>query len=97
MTEVSDQRSERSRVALSIVLPAYNEVGLLGSTVTNLITGLDDRGVDYEILIVENGSTDGTLRLARMLAAQLAPVRLLSLPTPNYGAALYAGFYRRPC
>jgi glycosyltransferase involved in cell wall biosynthesis len=79
-------------VALSIVLPAYNEVGLLGSTVTNLITGLDDRGFDYEILIVENGSTDGTLRLARMLAAQLARVRLLSLPTPDYGTALFTGF-----
>jgi glycosyltransferase involved in cell wall biosynthesis len=81
-----------AELALSIVLPAYNELGLLGSTVTNLITGLDDRGFAYEIIIVENGSTDGTLRLARMLAAQLAHVRLLSLPTPNYGAALYAVF-----
>jgi glycosyltransferase involved in cell wall biosynthesis len=99
MTELSDdagqdaaEQDAATNVALSIVLPAYNEVGLLGSTVTNLITGLDDRGFDYEIVIVENGSTDGTLRLARMLAAQLAPVRLLTLPIPNYGEALLAGF-----
>jgi glycosyltransferase involved in cell wall biosynthesis len=77
---------------LSLVLPAFNEVGLLGSTVTNLITGLDTRPVTYEIVIVENGSRDGTLRLARLLAAQLDHIRVLSLPRGNYGAALVAGF-----
>ena len=80
------------RVALSVVLPAHNEVGLLGATVTSLIAGLDDRGLDYEIVIVENGSSDGTLRLARVLAAQLERLRVLSLPNGDYGAALAAGF-----
>lgn len=80
------------RVALSVVLPAHNEVGLLGATVTCLIAGLDDRGLDYEIVIVENGSSDGTLRLARVLAAQLDHLRVLSLPNGDYGAALAAGF-----
>ena len=83
---------EADDIAISIVLPAFNEVALLGSTVTNLTTGLDERSLDYEIVIVENGSTDGTLRLARALARQMPRVRLVSLPTPNYGAALYAGF-----
>ena len=77
---------------VSFVLPAYNEIGLLGSTVTNLITGIERRGLAYEIVIVENGSRDGTLRLARLLAAQLDHVRVLSLPRGNYGAALLAGF-----
>ncbi|HWD24160.1 MAG TPA: glycosyltransferase family 2 protein, partial [Acidimicrobiales bacterium] len=77
---------------LSFVLPSFNEIGLLGSTITNLITGLDARRVTYEILVVENGSADGTLRLARLLAAQLRHIRVLSLPRGNYGAALIAGF-----
>ena len=77
---------------ISFVLPAYNEVGLLGSTVTNLVTGLAMRKVSYEIVIVENGSIDGTLRLARLLGAQLDHVRVISLPRGNYGAALVAGF-----
>lgn len=78
--------------ALSVVLPAHNEVSLLGSTVTNLTTGLSARGIDAELIVVENGSTDGTLRLARLLAAQMPDLRVLSLPTGNYGAALRAGF-----
>lgn len=81
-----------SNPALSIVLPAHNEVALLGSTVTNLTTGLAARGLDAEILVVENGSRDGTLRLARLLAAQMPDLRIVSLPTGNYGAALRAGF-----
>src|SRR5580658_6469072 len=76
----------------SFVLPAHNEIGLLGSTITNLVTGLDSRGIRYEILVVENGSADGTLRLARLLAAQIEAIRVLTLPRGNYGAALRAGF-----
>ncbi|MDA8290709.1 MAG: glycosyltransferase family 2 protein [Actinomycetota bacterium] len=77
---------------VTVVLPAHNEVALLGSTVTNLCTGLDARGEDYEILVVENGSRDGTLRLARLLSAQIERVRVLALPVGNYGSALAAGF-----
>ena len=84
---VSDRAPE-----LSVVLPAHNEVSLLGSTVTNLITGLTRRGLSFELVVVENGSTDGTLRLARLLAAQLPELRVLALPVANYGAALRAGF-----
>ncbi len=79
-------------LALSIILPAHNELTLLGSTVTNLLTGLDDRGLGYEIVIVENGSTDGTLQLARVLAAQVPAIRVLALEHGNYGAALATGF-----
>ncbi|MHB1783387.1 MAG: glycosyltransferase [Acidimicrobiales bacterium] len=77
---------------LSVVVPAHNEVSLLGSTVTNLATGLAARSLAAEIIVVENGSRDGTLRLARLLASQIPELRVLSLPTANYGAALAAGF-----
>lgn len=77
---------------LSIVLPAHNEVALLGSTVTNIVAGIESRAKSFEIIVVENGSSDGTLRLARLLAAQLPQVRVLTLPRGNYGAALASGF-----
>ena len=79
---------------LSIVLPAHNEVNLLGSTVTNLITGLATREISYELLVVENGSHDGTLRLARLLAAQFDHIRVLTLARGDYGAALAAGLVK---
>ncbi|MCU1489323.1 MAG: hypothetical protein JWM85_728 [Acidimicrobiaceae bacterium] len=77
---------------VSVVLPAHNEISLLGSTVVNLATGLSDRGLSYELVVVENGSHDGTLRLARMLAAQIPSVRVLTLGHGDYGAALATGF-----
>lgn len=86
------EQPARAGSSLSVVLPAHNEVGLLGATVTTLLAGLDDRGLDYELVVVENGSSDGTLRLARILAAQLRRVRVLSIPVGDYGAALAAGF-----
>jgi glycosyltransferase involved in cell wall biosynthesis len=76
---------------LSIVLPAHNEVTLLGSTVTNLVSGLAGQEMSYEIVIVENGSTDATLLLARKLAEAVPGVRVLAQAVGNYGAALEAG------
>lgn len=76
---------------LSVVLPAHNEITLLGSTVTNLVAACSRRGLAFELIVVENGSSDGTLRLARLLAAQIAEVRVLAQGRANYGAAIDAG------
>jgi glycosyltransferase involved in cell wall biosynthesis len=67
-------------------------VALLSSTVLNIADGLRDRGVVYEIVLVENGSSDGTLQLARLLSAQIAQLRVIDLGQADYGAALAAGF-----
>jgi glycosyltransferase involved in cell wall biosynthesis len=83
--------ADEAAIDLSIVLPAHNEVTLLGSTVTNLISGLGSTELSYEIVIVENGSTDATLQLARRLADEVPHVRVLTQAVGNYGAALEAG------
>lgn len=46
---------------------------------------------DAEILIVENGSADGTAETARRISTD-PPVRVISLPDPDYGAAMKHGF-----
>src|SRR5487761_1971599 len=76
---------------LSVVLPAYNEISMLATTVSNLIAGLSARVERYEIIIVENGSSDGTLQMARRLAEELPAVRVFTQPVGNYGAALLEG------
>jgi glycosyltransferase involved in cell wall biosynthesis len=57
----------RKRVSVSVVIPACNERGSLGGTVERIVAAL--RGTDLEILVVDDGSTDGTweevARLAR--------------------------------
>ncbi|MDP1819859.1 MAG: glycosyltransferase [Acidimicrobiales bacterium] len=76
---------------LSVVLPAHNEQDILEATISTLVAGLRRTGTAFEILIVENGSTDGTARLAADLAAAHAEVSAVSDPRPDYGKALRRG------
>jgi glycosyltransferase involved in cell wall biosynthesis len=75
----------------SVVLPAHNEEAILATTVARVTNGLRERGLDFEVLIVENGSTDGTAALADELAAAHPEVRSLHNPAPDYGLALRRG------
>jgi glycosyltransferase involved in cell wall biosynthesis len=75
----------------SVVLAAHNEEPFLAATVGHLVEGLRRRGAEFELIVAENGSTDGTVAEAERLAATMPEVRMLSLPEPDYGAALRAG------
>jgi glycosyltransferase involved in cell wall biosynthesis len=76
---------------VSVVMPAYNEAEILATSVKSVVTGMRERAEDFEILIVENGSTDGTLTIANEIAAELAEVRVEHRDEANYGRALRAG------
>lgn len=75
---------------LSIVLPAYNEVAIAATSVGTVGKVLDGMGVDYEIIVADDGSEDGTPDAVR--DAGLERVRLVSQPHRGKGAALTAGF-----
>jgi glycosyltransferase involved in cell wall biosynthesis len=83
---------------VSIVIPVYNEEGILREAVTELLAGLGSvraalgqPELGFEILIAENGSTDRTVELAEHLANEMPEVRTFSLGEPNYGKALRRG------
>jgi glycosyltransferase AglD len=83
---------------VSIVIPVYNEEGILREAISELISGLDGvrlaldaRELKFEVIIAENGSRDRTVELAEHLAAEHADVRMFSLGEPNYGKALRRG------
>ena len=76
---------------VSVVVPVFNEALFMPQALPSLIEAMESAESDYEILIVENGSSDGTADIARQAAGD-APVRVLSLPEPDYGAAMRAGF-----
>lgn len=77
---------------ISLVMPAHDEEHFLPSAVMEVVQGLRRSGAAFEILLVENGSTDDTAAVASKLAAEYPEVRALTLDRADYGAALRQGF-----
>jgi glycosyltransferase involved in cell wall biosynthesis len=81
---------------LSVVIPAYNEERRLARSIPRIVEWLRQRhrGEDdaYEIVVVDDGSTDGTARVVEALARDVGRLRLVSLPSNRgKGAAVRAG------
>jgi glycosyltransferase involved in cell wall biosynthesis len=71
-------------VELSIVMPCLNEAETLAACIRKAQSYLDRSGVSGEIVIGDNGSTDGSQQIATSLGARVIPI-----PNRGYGAALY--------
>ena len=76
---------------LSIVIPIYNEEGILRGSVLELEEKLRRFGWSYELLLCENGSRDRTIEIGKDLEAEHDEVRMLSVGQPNYGLAMRQG------
>src|SRR6185503_2538432 len=76
---------------VSIVIPVYNEEGILRGSVLELEEKLRRFGWSYELLLCENGSRDRTIEIGRELEAEHPHVRMLSVGEPNYGLAMRQG------
>ncbi len=70
----------REPIALSVVIPAYNEATRLPATLRDLRAFLDRDGRRAEVIIVDDGSTDGTSEVVRRLEAEDERIRLIRLP-----------------
>src|SRR4051812_4367098 len=78
---------------LSLILPAYNEADGIAVAVAEADDALRQFADDYEILVVDDGSRDGTAAVVEEVARQRPHVRLLRHPrNRGYGAALRTGF-----
>jgi glycosyltransferase involved in cell wall biosynthesis len=77
----------REDIEVSIVMPCLNEEESLGACIEMAQQGLDRAGARGEIVIADNGSTDGSQEIARKLGA-----RVIDVPAKGYGAALMGGF-----
>ncbi|MGI6264684.1 MAG: glycosyltransferase family 2 protein [Acutalibacteraceae bacterium] len=77
---------------LSVVIPAYNEEGILSRTVAELTRVLDGAAIPFELVFVDDGSSDNTWALIREAAAKDSRVRGVSF-SRNFGkeAAIFAG------
>ena len=73
-------------VELTILMPCLNEAETLGTCVRKAMDYLARSGVAGEVLVADNGSTDGSQAIAEALGARVVPVA-----QRGYGAALIAG------
>lgn len=78
---------------LSLVVPCFNEAENVAAFQSAVMKAFSDCGYDYEIIFVDDGSTDATLHeLRKLYLEQSCPVKVISF-SRNFGkeAALYAG------
>jgi glycosyltransferase involved in cell wall biosynthesis len=79
---------------VTIIIPIYNEEGILRSSVVDLIDRLKAFDLRYELLLAENGSVDATREICEELSQRFPQVRFFSVGSPgngNYGLALRRG------
>jgi glycosyltransferase involved in cell wall biosynthesis len=85
-TSQNSANSDQSELELTILMPCLNEYLTLGVCIDNARQFLEKEGVHGEILIADNGSTDGSIELAESKGA-----RVVHQSKKGYGAALKAG------
>jgi glycosyltransferase involved in cell wall biosynthesis len=73
-------------VEITIVMPCLNEADTVAACIRKAQQGLERAGIKGEILIADNGSTDGSIDIAEKLGARVVPVKL-----KGYGNALKGG------
>src|SRR5438046_453667 len=78
---------------LSIFFPAYNDSGTIASMVIRAVQAASELTPDYEVIVVNDGSSDATAEVADELARTYPHVRVVHHPkNRGYGGALQTGF-----
>jgi dolichol-phosphate mannosyltransferase len=81
-----------AKLLFSVIMPAYNEEDVIEATLVELSEHLDGCGFDYEIVVVDDGSQDGTGRILQEVSSRLPRVRPIENPGPGgYGFAIRKG------
>ena len=80
-------------ISISVFFPCYNEQDNVRATTKKAVDVLEQLGADYEIIIVDDGSTDNTPQIADEIAKQNSRIKVVHHnPNLGYGAALQSGF-----
>lgn len=82
-SQISQKVNNEKEIELSIVMPCLNEAETLAICITKANTWLKNNNVNGEVVIGDNGSTDGSQEIAKSLGARVIPVS-----QKGYGSAL---------
>lgn len=81
-----------SLTSVSFVLPMYNEKAAIGDNIKKLTSFAEGLSSDYEIIVVDDASSDGSLLIVEKLAEENPRIKLLRLPkNTKFGGALARG------
>jgi len=87
-----------TNLSISVVLPAHNEAENIRTTVENCVTYLVSSVSDYEVVVVNDGSSDDTRKIVEELASTNSKVILINHPVNmGYGSTLKSGFENASC
>jgi dolichol-phosphate mannosyltransferase len=82
-------------VKLSVLIPAQNEAGSIGETLEQLRVALERESIDYELLVVDDSSTDQTVDVVESIGRKNPKVRVIRSHSPRgFGFAVRAGLER---
>lgn len=88
--EAASLVSEIDGMSLSVVIPAYNEEGAVRETIEEVRAAMEPLGIPYEIIVVDDGSEDRTLEIARETGVVVDSNQV----NTGYGASLKRGIKR---
>ena len=71
---------------VTVVMPCLNEADTLATCVGKALTAFREHGIDGEVVVADNGSTDGSIEIAERMGA-----RVVHVAAPGYGSALMGG------
>jgi len=78
--------------SITVAMPAYNEAENIEAMVADVIEVMDTLTDDYEVIVVDDGSSDGTGQVVESLERRYPQVRLVSHEVnQGYGAAVFSG------
>jgi glycosyltransferase involved in cell wall biosynthesis len=78
-------------IYLSIIIPAYNEEQRLSKTLPRVAEYLQQQTYSYEVIVVENGSTDNTLQVAQKVSGQFPFIKIIKEEESGKGLAVRTG------
>lgn len=85
-------RSEKSPVDISIVMPVFNEGNIVETVLLDWNQNLIEMGLNYEIIVINDGSLDGTGRVLDKLRRELPQLRVIHQLNTGHSQAIRRGY-----
>lgn len=86
MTSATPSEASGSGIELSVVLPCLNEATTVGTCINKAMAFIEEHGISGEVIVADNGSSDGSREIAHDLGA-----RVVLVEEKGYGSALRGG------